>query len=84
MTRESFEIQHCQKKGSFMGKILALSFGHAAYFVFLASFLYAIGFVTGFAVPKTIDTGVTAPLVEALLVNVALLSIFFREGTRER
>jgi len=59
-----------------MGKILALSFGLAAYFAFLASFLYAIGFVTGFAVPKTIDTGVTAPLVEALLVNVALLSIF--------
>ena len=59
-----------------MGKILALSFGLAAYFAFLASLLYAIGFVTGFAVPKTIDTGVTAPLVEALLVNVALLSIF--------
>src|SRR5215831_4666073 len=55
-----------------MGKILALSFGLAAYFAFLASLLYVIGFV----VPKTIDTGVTAPLVEALLVNVALLSIF--------
>jgi methanethiol S-methyltransferase len=59
-----------------MGKFLALSFGLAAYFAFLGSFLYAIGFVTGFAVPKTIDTGVTAPVVEALLVNVSLLSIF--------
>lgn len=59
-----------------MGRILALAYGVAAYFLFLGTFLYAIGFVTGIAVPKTIDTGTIVPVGQALLVNLVLLSIF--------
>src|SRR6195256_1507638 len=59
-----------------MGKIIAFCYGLAAYLVFFFTFLYAIGFVTGLGVPKTIDTGTIVPLSEALLVNVLLMSLF--------
>jgi protein-S-isoprenylcysteine O-methyltransferase Ste14 len=59
-----------------MGRLLALAYGAAAYAAFLGTILYAIGFVTGIAVPKTIDTGPIAPIGEALAINVLLLSLF--------
>jgi methanethiol S-methyltransferase len=59
-----------------MGPILALAYGVAAYFVFLCTFLYAIGFVSGVVVPKTVDTGPAGPIGEALVINVLLLSLF--------
>jgi methanethiol S-methyltransferase len=48
-----------------MGHILALLYGSVAYLVFLGTFLYAIGFITGLVVPKTVDTGLVAPFGEA-------------------
>jgi protein-S-isoprenylcysteine O-methyltransferase Ste14 len=60
----------------FMGRFIAFLYGVVAYAVFLGSFLYAIGFVEGLAVPKTIDIGGEAPLAEALIVNLLLLSVF--------
>ncbi len=59
-----------------MGAFLSLLYGVAAYLFFLATFLYAIGFVGNVLVPKSIDTGATASLGEALVVNVLLLGIF--------
>ncbi len=59
-----------------MGRLLALAYGLAAYLVFLVTFLYAIGFVSGLVVPKTVDTGTVVPVAEALLVNILLLSLF--------
>ena len=47
-----------------MGRILNLVYGLAAYALCLGTLLYAIGFVSGFAVPKTVDTGVTARLAK--------------------
>ena len=52
-----------------MGKIAIFLYGLAAYVVFFFTFLYAIGFVTGLAVPKTIDTGTVVPMTEALIVS---------------
>ncbi len=59
-----------------MGRILALAYGVAAYLVFFGTILYAIGFVTGIVVPKTIDTGVAGSTGAAIVINVLLLSIF--------
>jgi protein-S-isoprenylcysteine O-methyltransferase Ste14 len=59
-----------------MGKLIALLYGLAAYLVFFLTFLYAIGFVEGLWVPKTIDTGTVVPMIEALIVNILLMSLF--------
>lgn len=40
------------------------------------AFLYAIGFVSGFVVPKTIDTAAVVPIADALIVNLLLMSLF--------
>lgn len=59
-----------------MGRFIAFLYGLVSYVVFFASFLYAIGFVSGIGVPKTIDTGTVVPLTEALIVNILLMSVF--------
>jgi len=59
-----------------MGRITAFLYGLVAYLIFFVTFLYAIGFVTGLAVPKTIDTGPIVPIGEALVVDILLMSLF--------
>jgi protein-S-isoprenylcysteine O-methyltransferase Ste14 len=59
-----------------MSRILVPLYGAVSYVVFLASFLYAIAWLGNFLVPKTIDSGSAAPLGEALLVNLGLLTAF--------
>jgi protein-S-isoprenylcysteine O-methyltransferase Ste14 len=59
-----------------MGRIFAFIYGLVAYLIFFGTILYATGFVTGLAVPKTIDTGAVAPLAEALIVNLLLMALF--------
>jgi protein-S-isoprenylcysteine O-methyltransferase Ste14 len=59
-----------------MGAFLSLLYGLAAYAFFLATFLYAIGFAGNLLVPKSIDTGTTAPLAQSLIVNLLLLALF--------
>jgi protein-S-isoprenylcysteine O-methyltransferase Ste14 len=58
-----------------MGFIAAI-YGLACYAVFLASFLYAIGFVGDFGVPKTIDSAASATLPQALAIDLVLLGLF--------
>ncbi len=70
-----------------MAGFLAFLYGLAAYLIFLGTFLYAIAFVTGVAVPKTIDTGPIVPMEEAIAVNLLLLSLFAvrkQESARDR
>jgi len=59
-----------------VGRFVAFLYGLATYAVFFASFLYAIGFISGLVVPKTIDTGPVVPITEALIVNILLMSLF--------
>lgn len=59
-----------------MSRWLILLYGVVAYVVFLASLLYAVGFVGGFVVPKTLDSGPVTDTTKAILINLALLSLF--------
>jgi methanethiol S-methyltransferase len=59
-----------------MQRLLAFIYGFIAYLFFAGTFLYAVGFITGWVVPKSINTGPVVPLGEALLVNTLLLSLF--------
>ncbi len=59
-----------------MSRLAALLYGVLSYAFFLVTFLYAIGFVTGLVVPKTIDSGPAVPFAQALMVNLVLLTVF--------
>lgn len=59
-----------------MRRSAALIYAAISYVLFLATIIYAIGFVTGLAVPKAIDTGAEVPLEEALTINLLLLALF--------
>jgi len=63
-----------------MGLFSAL-YGGVAYAIFLATFLYAVGFVGNVLVPKSMDLGWPAgaagePFALSVLVDVALLGLF--------
>jgi len=62
--------------GSRAFRFIAFLYGFVAYLVFLVTILYAIGFVMGLVVPKTIDTGTDTPAVEAVIVNLLLMTLF--------
>src|SRR5262245_371264 len=59
-----------------IGRIAAFLYGTVAYLIFFATILYAIGFVTGLFVPKTIDTGTAGSMGVAVVVNLLLMSLF--------
>lgn len=62
-----------------MRKKLALVYGILCYLLFLAVFLYTIGFVGNILVPKSIDaggSGASGPVWEAVLVNILLVGLF--------
>ena len=59
-----------------MGRILTLGYGLIAYLIFLVTILYAIGFVTGILVPKTLDDGGIIPTGAALAIDVMLMTLF--------
>jgi protein-S-isoprenylcysteine O-methyltransferase Ste14 len=64
------------RQGNTISRLMAFLYGIASYVVFFVTFLYAIGFVSGLVVPKTIDTGTAVPLTEAFIVNLVLMSVF--------
>src|SRR5580658_1577703 len=59
-----------------MSRLLAFLYGLASYALFFVTFLYAVGFVSGLVVPKTIDSGVTVPMNTALTIDLLLMSVF--------
>jgi len=59
-----------------MNRIIALLYGITCYVFFAVTFLYAICFVSNIVVSKTIDSGPAGPVLEAIIVNLLLMSIF--------
>lgn len=59
-----------------MKRVLVFGYGVAVYAIFLATLLYAVGFIGNLIVPKSIDAGKGGPLAEALLIDLALLAVF--------
>jgi len=57
-------------------RVLFFVYGSLAYLLFLATFLYAIAFVGGFAVPTTLDGIATTAFTSALAIDIALLGVF--------
>ena len=51
-------------------------YGSLSYLAFLATFLYAIAFVEGVAVPTRLDGDAIGPLGLSLLIDAALLGVF--------
>jgi protein-S-isoprenylcysteine O-methyltransferase Ste14 len=51
-------------------------YGVASYLAFLASFLYAVGFVGNLLVPKSIDSGPSVRILTAVVVDTVLLLLF--------
>lgn len=59
-----------------LGRVAAFLYGVFCYVTFLASFVYAVGFLGNFGVPKSIDSGPQMALGYALAINLALLGLF--------
>ncbi|MUM19306.1 isoprenylcysteine carboxylmethyltransferase family protein [Mycobacterium sp. CBMA271] len=59
-----------------MKRMLIVGYGGLSYLTFLAAFLYSIGFVGNFVVPRTVDGGIAASTAEAIVVNIVLLTLF--------
>jgi len=59
-----------------MGAFFSLVYGVVVYVLFMATFLYAIGFVGNVFVPKSIDTGASGSLAQALVADLSLLAVF--------
>jgi protein-S-isoprenylcysteine O-methyltransferase Ste14 len=57
-------------------RILFFGYGVVSYLIFLGTFLYAVGFIGNFGVPRTLDGVATEPLGRALAINVGLLGLF--------
>jgi methanethiol S-methyltransferase len=67
---------HQDTQGNTLGRVIAFLYGLVAYLVFFVTFLYAIGFVSDLVVPKSINTGTVVPTIEAVVVNILLMSLF--------
>jgi len=61
--------------------VVILAYGLLCYTAFVAAFLYAIGFVANWGVPKSIDSGVVRATVPSILINTALLGVFVLQHT---
>jgi protein-S-isoprenylcysteine O-methyltransferase Ste14 len=59
-----------------MKRYLTIGYGALSYLLFLVAFLYAIVFVGAILSNRTVDHGISAPLGQALLIDLGLLGLF--------
>jgi protein-S-isoprenylcysteine O-methyltransferase Ste14 len=75
MSRSSTSITAAHP-APFSLRVLSGLYGGLCYLIFLATFLYAIGFVGNVVVPKSIDTGSPVSPAEAVPMDLLLLGVF--------
>src|SRR5438105_373216 len=51
-------------------------YGVVSYAIFFGTFLYSVGFIGNFAVPRTLDGTPTTGFTAALIVDLGLLALF--------
>jgi protein-S-isoprenylcysteine O-methyltransferase Ste14 len=59
-----------------MGRYIAFLYGIVCYAIFFVTFLYLIGFLANFMVPKGIDTGEAGPFGPSLAIDLGLIALF--------
>ena len=59
-----------------MKRILFFAYGTFSYLIFLGTFLYAIGFIGNFGVPRTLDGPATGSLLISFAIDAGLLTLF--------
>ena len=57
-------------------RLLFFAYGTVAYLIFLATFLYAIAFIGGFAVPTQLDGPSQGSMIASLAIDALLLTVF--------
>ena len=58
-------------------RVIYAAYAAIAYLIFLGSFMYAVAFVGNIpGVPKTINSGLAAPVVQGLIANLLVLGAF--------
>jgi protein-S-isoprenylcysteine O-methyltransferase Ste14 len=76
MSTTSYPATELDSGASAASRTAILLYGVATYLFFLTVFVYTIGFVGGFVVPKHIENGLPLDPLSALLVDVVLLALF--------
>jgi protein-S-isoprenylcysteine O-methyltransferase Ste14 len=59
-----------------MGRFIGFLYGVVCYLIFFLTFLYLVGFLGNFLVPKGIDSGASVAMAAGLLINVGLIALF--------
>jgi len=59
-----------------MSRFLVLAYGILCYLIFFLAFLYLIGFLANFGVPKGIDDGAVTGSMRALAADLVLIALF--------
>ncbi len=57
-------------------RIMFFVYGGLSYLIFLGTFLYAIGFIGNFGVPRTLDGALSGSLPVAFAIDAGLLTLF--------
>ena len=57
-------------------RIMFFVYGSLSYLIFLGTFLYAIGFIGNFGVPRTLDGPLSGSLLVAFAIDAGLLALF--------